>query len=102
MDSYQNANGWKYFANFIETENFPDAVIDVVKDPAKVESRVYWSNNGLFIETEGMTHNPVEYYVYTLDGRLVDHGIVTEAGVTLQIPQGAYIVRVANKVHKVM
>lgn len=102
MDSYQNANGWKYFANFIETENFPDAVIDVVKDPAKVESRVYWSNNGLVIETEGMTHNPVEYYVYTLDGRLVDQGIVTHAGKTLQIPQGAYIVQVANKVHKVM
>lgn len=102
MDSYQNAQGWKYFTNFIETENFPNAVIDVVNDPAKVESRVYWSNNGLVIETEGMTHNPVEYYVYTLDGKLVDHGIVTEAGVTLQIPQGAYIVRVANKVHKVM
>ena len=36
MDSYQNANGWKYFSNFIETENFPDAVIDIVKDPGEL------------------------------------------------------------------
>ena len=102
MDSYQNANGWKYFSNFIETENFPDAVIDIVKDPTTINSRVYWSNSNLVIEIDGTHNSPVEYNIYTLDGRLVEQGCVTQAGVTLQIAHGAYIVRVADRVHKVL
>lgn len=102
IDIYQNNGGWKYFTNFIEIENFPGAVTDVRKDPAAIESRVYWDNCNLVIEVDDTQNCPIEYNIYTLDGRLVKHGYVTDAGATLHIAHGAYVVQVANLVHKVL
>ena len=102
LDIYQNTAGWKHFTNFIEIDNFPGAVTDVRKDTTAIESRVYWSNSYLVIEIEGAQNSPVEYNIYTLDGRLVEQGCTTQSYLTLPITQGTYIVCVANKIHKVL
>lgn len=100
IESYRNAEGWKYFINFIETTQFPGAVKGV--EVNKVSSRVYWENGNLAIEIETPISRPVQYSVYTLDGKLISKGTMTDPIVNLPIHRNTYIVRVEDEIHKII
>lgn len=101
-DLYRNAQGWSYFNNFIETDEFPEAGIYGVKIDIPNQSKVYWANGNLNIEILNDIELPVSYSVYAIDGNMVQCGYVYSPSYTIQIPKGIYIVQVGNNVHKII
>lgn len=101
-DLYRNAQGWSYFNNFIETDEFPEAGIYGVKIDTPNQSKVYWANGNLNIDILNDVELPVSYSVYAIDGKMVQCGYVYSPSYTIQIPKGIYIVQVGNDVHKII
>lgn len=101
-DLYRNAQGWSYFKNFIETDEFPEAGIYGVKIDIQNQSKVYWANGNLNIEILNNIELPVSYSVYAIDGKMVQCGYVYSPSYTIPIPKGIYIVQVGNDVHKII
>ncbi len=96
-DAYRNAQGWNYFTNFVETDNFPTGA-----------DMIFGS------ETSGKVAVPVSggirlcpdktgsYSVYSLGGIMIASGHV-EAGTeqTILCEPGMYVVRIEDKSEKV-
>ena len=101
-DLYRNAQGWSYFNNFIEIDNFPEAGIYGIKMEVSNQSKVYWTNGNLNIEILNDIELPVSYSVYAIDGKMVQCGYVYSPSYTIPIPKGIYIVQVGNDVHKII
>ena len=101
-DLYRNAQGWSYFNNFIETDEFPEAGIYGVKIDSPNQSKVYYYNGNLNIEIFNDIELPVSYSVYTIDGQMIQCGYVYFPSYTIQIHKGVYIVQVGNDIHKIM
>lgn len=101
-DLYRNAQGWSYFSNFIETDNFPSAGIYGITMEKSHQSKVYWANGNLNIEILNDIELPVSYSVYTIDGKMIQCGYVYSPSYIIQIPKGIYIVQVGNDVYKII
>lgn len=101
-DLYRNAQGWSYFNNFIETDEFPEAGIYGVKIDTPNQSKVYWANGNLNIEILNDIELPVSYSVYTIDGQMIQCGKIYSSSCSIEIPQRTYIVQIGNCIKKVM
>ena len=100
-DLYRNAQGWSYFNNFIETNNFPTAGIYGVKTDNSNHSKVYWANGNLNIEILNDAKLPIHYSVYTIDGKMVQCGDIYSPSYSIQIPKDVYIIQVGSDMHKI-
>lgn len=100
-DLYRNAQGWNYFTNFIEIDEFPSAGIYGIKTDTHKSSNAYWSNGSLNIVIFDESELPTPYSIYTIAGRLVDSGTLSSSCYSIQIPKGVYIVKIGRDVHKV-
>lgn len=98
LDMYKNAECWKYFTNFIETDQFPSANVSVATRDDLVKSYVYWVGSSLMIEAQ----RSVNYAVYTPNGQLVKTGIVGDTPIALSLPRNVYIVQIGGTIHKVL
>lgn len=76
LEAYRTAEGWDYFSDFRELEDFDDAVESVSGDDS----------------------TPVE--VYTLNGVSVAHGAC--AADLESLPAGFYVIRQGSKTRKIM
>lgn len=99
---YRNAQGWSYFSNFIETDNFPSAGIYGIKMDESHQSKVYWANGSLNIEILNNIELPIPYSIYTIDGKIIQYGKVCSSNFSIQIPKDFYIVQVGRVIHKIM
>ena len=100
-DLYRNAQGWSYFSNFIETDNFPSAGIYGITMEKSHQSKVYWSNGNLNIEILNEIELPVSYSVYTIDGKMIQCGKISSSNFSIQIPKDFYIVKIGKQIFKV-
>lgn len=100
-DLYRNAQGWNYFTNFIEIDEFPSAGIYGIKTDTHKSSNAYWSNGSLNIVIFDESELPTPYSIYTIAGRLVDSGTLSSSCYSIQISKGVYIVKIGRDVHKV-
>ena len=96
-DLYRNAQGWSYFNNFIETDEFPEAGIYGVKIDTPNQSKVYWANGSLNIEVSNDIENPISYFIYTIDGRMIKQGLLESSHITIPMAKGVYIVKVGKR-----
>ncbi len=96
-DAYRTAPGWNYFTTFIETDEGPSAGVNEIASPA--EPKVYWANGEIIISAKG---TPKEYSVYSIGGRLVSRGVTTNSQTRIAAPKAIYIVKVGNKVFKLI
>ena len=101
-DLYRNAQGWSYFTNFIETDNFPSAGIYGMKTDESYQSKVYWANGNLNIEILTDVELPLHYSIYAIDGKIIQCGKISSLKSSIQIPKDFYIVQVGRVIHKIM
>lgn len=99
---YRNAQGWSYFNNFIEIDNFPEAGIYGVKIDTPNQSKVYWTNGNLNIEILNNSEFPIPYSIYTIDGQILHCGKIYSSQHSIQIPKGLYIIQVGSDIHKII
>ena len=100
-DLYRNAQGWSYFSNFIETDNFPSAGIYGIKMDGSHQSKVYWANGNLNIEILNNVELPIPYSIYTIDGKIIQCGKICSSNFSIQIPKDFYIIKIGNQTYKV-
>ena len=102
-DLYRNAQGWSYFNNFIETDEFPEAGIYGVKIDTPNQSKVYWANANLNIIVENIdkTDLHIPYSIYAINGRLIECGIINSLNVQIPTPEDIYIVKIGTQTFKV-
>lgn len=100
-EKYRQAFGWNYFTNIIETNKFPAGIETPLADTAG-KCKVYGKNGRLVIEAVEGLSAPVQYVVYTIDGKMVEQGTLTSS-CTLQVPsRGTYIVHLGNTAQKIL
>ncbi len=95
-EAYRRAEGWNYFTNFIETDEFPEAGVDAVFAAGSALSVA--AQPGLI--TISGASGP--YAVYTPDGRLAAAGTLTSEGARQTLDPGLYIVATAAATAKVV
>ena len=95
-DLYRNAQGWSYFNNFIETDEFPEAGIYGVKIDTPNQSKVYWANGNLNIKILNDIELPVSYSVYTIDGQMIKQGLIKTTHIAIPIAKGIFVVTIGN------
>ncbi|MBR5331866.1 MAG: leucine-rich repeat domain-containing protein [Muribaculaceae bacterium] len=100
-DLYRNAQGWSYFKNFIETDEFPEAGIYGVKIDIPNQSKVYWTNGSLNIEILNDIERPVSYSIYTIEGRIVKQGLLESTHIAIPMAKGVYVVKVGERFIKI-
>lgn len=98
---YRSAEGWSYFTNIIELENFPSSGIEPVLGVRTVKSRAFRSGDDIVIGAD-VAGEKQQYAIYSLDGRLVAKGVVDDGTVNVSLPKGMYIVKIGQDTHKVM
>lgn len=96
--AYRDAPGWNYFTNFIETDEFPEAGIE---EAAMPENAVEVSVEAGRVILAGNGAMPADYAVYTVDGRLVAAGRISEGTVSVNASTGLYTVRCGSRTAKV-
>ena len=100
-DLYRNAQGWSYFNNFIETDEFPEAGIYGVKIDIPNQSKVYWANGSLNIEVSNDIEKPIFYSIYTIDGRIVTQGLLESSHIAIPMVKGVYVVKIGERFVKI-
>ena len=101
-DLYRSAQGWSYFINFIEIDNFPSAGIYGIKKNQEVYSKVYWANECLNIEVSNKADLPLPYVIYLINGKTLKQGNLEIKHTSISIPSDIYIVQVGDDIHKVV
>lgn len=99
---YRKAQGWSYFNNFIETDEFPEAGIYGIKIDEPYQSNVYWANGNLNIEILNNSEFPIPYSIYTINGQIIHCGKIYSSQHSIQIPKGLYIIQVGSDIHKIV
>ena len=100
-DLYRNAQGWSYFNNFIETDEFPEAGIYGVKIDIPNQSKVYWANGSLNILVSNEIEKPIFYSIYTIDGRIVTQGLLESSHIAIPMVKGVYVVKIGERFVKI-
>lgn len=97
-EAYRAAPGWDYFTTFIETEEAPYAGIGSAETRGVGSSKAYWANGSLILESD--EQRPI-YAVYGADGKRIVAGVMSSTRLLVSLPQGIYIVKLGNDVHKI-
>ncbi|MBE6304792.1 MAG: hypothetical protein E7082_02550 [Bacteroidales bacterium] len=98
-EAYRSAPGWDYFTTFIETDEAPSASIDSVGMNNEDNSNVYWDSGSLILESDVES---ASYAVYDVEGRCVATGVMSSSKLALLMPQGIYVVKIGDQVHKII
>ena len=95
-DLYRNAQGWSYFSNFIETDNFPSAGIYGMKRNNTNQPKVYWANGNIYIEVLNGDELPLPYSIYTTNGQMIKQGLIKTTHIAIPIAKGIFVVTIGN------
>ena len=95
-DLYRNAQGWSYFSNFIETDNFPSAGIYGMKRNNTNQPKVYWANGNIYIEVLNGDELPLPYSIYTTNGQMIKQELIKTTHIAIPIAKGIFVVTIGN------
>lgn len=86
---YRSAEGWNYFENFVETDQFSEASIytDFLKS-----YNIEITHDGLRIENP----DPFSYRIFKIDGSLIKQSNCSINEINVQLETGVYIVSINN------
>ncbi len=97
--AYANNNlGWQWFSNFVEM----DETVGI--DDINTEDRavhVYSDGGYVIIANSNADVQPMEYAIYTVEGRLAASGVTDGISTTIAVPAGFYIVKAGGNVYKI-
>jgi len=92
LEAYKNAPLWSKFQTFIEFDD--PSGIEYLTD-SEIEVKAY---RNLVVISVDM---PSAYSIYSLDGRMVESGILSPGSTQVELQSGIYVVRAGAKVKKV-
>lgn len=95
-DLYRNAQGWSYFTNFIEIDEFPSAGIYGMKRNDTNQPKVYWANGNIYIEVLNGDELPIPYSIYTTNGQMIKQGLIKATHIAIPMAKGIFVVTIDN------